>query len=129
MATEAEAKTNEALEKEIAKLEAETGKKFKVKEKLPSVNELILQNAMKQKTFAEAAKFPVIVFTLFIVLLHLFLKYMPPSQKKFMLPQVRQQQQRQAAAAQQVTNQAMHAENKYVAEPIDGEEQQVPQEL
>jgi hypothetical protein len=97
----------EKLQKAKAQLELETGKKYKVKEKLPSVQQLILENALKKKTFAEAITFPAILIALFIVSLHLFLKFMPPAEKKYVLPQMKQ---RYFAQQQQIHASVPHKE-------------------
>ena len=83
------ADSREDLLKAKEKREKETGKKYKVREKMPSLQDLILEDAMREKTFAESAKFPAIVFILFVISFHLFLKFVPPSGKKHVLPQMK----------------------------------------
>ena len=103
-ATAEGADSREDLLKAKQKLEKETGKKYKVREKIPSIQELILQDALREKSYAETAKFPAIVFVLFVISLHLFLKFVPPSEKKHTLPQMKRRPHLQHKVQEKVSN-------------------------
>jgi hypothetical protein len=99
-----------------AKLEAKTGKKYLYrppKKDLPSIQDLILQDALKEKSFLDIIKFPALVFMLFLISMQLFIKFVPDrGERKYELPQVKR-----SAAMQQRMVQMQHHAADLVSEP------------
>lgn len=97
----------EDIRKAKAKLEAKTGKKYKYRppeKDLPSVKDIIAIDAAKKKTFWEAVQFPALLVILFMVSLHLFVKYVPPSDKVYKLPMSKRRAMQMQQAKQQAAN-------------------------
>jgi len=80
-----------------AKLEAQTGKKYKRREDIPSISHMLVHGAPGDKdrprTWMELVGYPLILCLLFIGSLHLFLKYVEPPDRKFTLPTMDRQRQ------------------------------------